>query len=138
MQWLEGQHRYRDIFLPRPPALLAPFSERVPMCEGGWDPECGTATMYAWFVWVREEGRWPAPLGDQGTLRTYLIPPGRKEAFSRPSDLALAARCVPGFVPPSRLRKTEKERRRPARAEEPAGEAAWPGRKGEEIRSCSR
>jgi hypothetical protein len=104
MQWLEGKGRYRDIYEPRPPALLAPFSERVAMCEGGWDPECSTATMYAWFVWVREDGRWPAPLTHGATLPTYLIPPGRKEALTRASDAALAARCVPGFVPPSRRR----------------------------------
>jgi hypothetical protein len=110
MQWLEGQHRYRDIFLPRPPALLAPFSERVPMCEGGWDPKCGTATMYAWFIWRREDGKWPAPLGEQGTLPTYLIPPGRKEAMTSASDAALAARCVPGFFPPSQRRKRGKRR----------------------------
>ncbi len=102
MQWLEGKQRYRNIYAVNPPALLAPFSERVAMCEGGWDPECATATMYAWFVWVRQDGEWPRALTGDATLRTYLIPPGRKEALSRASDAGLAARCVPGFVPPSR------------------------------------
>ena len=103
MQWLESKKRYRDIYLPRPPSLIAPFVERVPMCEGGWDPEGTTATMYAWFVWAREDGgSWPRPLRAGETLRTYLIPPGRKEELTRASDRVLAERCVPGFVPPSR------------------------------------
>lgn len=111
MQWLEGQRRYRAIYARHPPSLLAPFSERVGMCEGGFDPDCGTATMYAWFVWVRQDGGWPAPLAGAATLKAYLIPPGRREAYAKASDLGLAARCVPGFVPPSQRGKKDKGHR---------------------------
>lgn len=118
MQWLETGGRYRDIYAPCPPTLVAPFSERVGMCEGGWDPRCGTATMYAWFVWVRSNGCWSEPLAPWGTLPMFLIPPGRKEAHTRASDQALAVRCVPGFIPPS------SRRRRRRGAVETAGELA--------------
>ena len=83
------------------------------MCEGGWDPQCSTATAYAWFVWIKAAGRWVLPSRfeegrriDALLLDTMLIPPGQKKALSRPSDALLAARCVPGFVPPSTLRRT--------------------------------
>jgi hypothetical protein len=36
------------------------------------------------------------------TLPMSLIPPGRKQEWSKPSDRRLAERFVPGFVPPSR------------------------------------
>jgi len=115
MQWLEGGGRYREVYEVCPPTLVAPFSERVGMCEGGWDPRCGTATMYAWFVWVREDGRWRPPLPRWETLPMFLIPPGRRGAHTKPSDKALALRCVPGFVPPSSKRKNRGRRIREER-----------------------
>lgn len=115
MQWLEGGSRYRDVYEAYPPTLVAPFSERVGMCEGGWDPRCGTATMYAWFVWVREDGRWRPPLPRWETLPMFLIPPGRRQAHTKRSDEALALRCVPGFVPPSSKRKSRARRNREER-----------------------
>ena len=111
MQWLEGQRRYQNIYALHPPSLIAPFAERVPMCEGGWDPDGTTATMYAWFIWVRAgSGRWPPALLAAATLPMFLIPPGRKQEWSKPSDCRLAERFVPGFVPPSP--RTGKGRRR--------------------------
>jgi hypothetical protein len=109
LQWLEGAERYEAIFRDRPPTLLAPFAERVAMTEGGWDPAAATATAYAWFVWLIEDG-FPVPpfgrhAGRPGELRTLLIPPGRKRALTRESDKRLAARFMPGFTPPSTLRR---------------------------------
>jgi hypothetical protein len=46
-QWIEGVGRYEKLFRDRPPALYAPFVERVPMVKGRWDPEASTATSYA-------------------------------------------------------------------------------------------
>lgn len=95
LQWLTGEDRYRRIFNATAPAYVAPFVERVPMVLGGYDPAASTATDYAWFVW-------PA----FNCLPTQLrhIPPC-KDALWRDSDRELARRCVPGFVPPSQLRK---------------------------------
>jgi hypothetical protein len=49
-QWIETIARYEKLFRDRPPALYAPFVERVPMVKGQWDPDASTATSYAWFV----------------------------------------------------------------------------------------
>lgn len=108
-QWIETSGRYRDIFDARPPSLFAPFAERVAMCEGGFDPKCKTATSYAWFVWRRDGGAWRRQHVSK-TFPTMIIEPCRA-ALTRPQDSLLAARCVPGFVPPSTLRKTGKNQR---------------------------
>ena len=50
-QWVEGVERYEKLFRDQPPAVYAPFVERVPMVKGRWDPDASTATSYAWFVW---------------------------------------------------------------------------------------
>ncbi len=111
MQWLETEGRYSAIFCEHPPTLVAQFAERVPMCEGGWDPKLSTATAYAWFVWSRDPaGLWRAPAQrfGVGSLDFFLIPPGQKKRLSKPADRLLATRCVPGFVPPSILKKVGK------------------------------
>lgn len=74
--WVEGVERYETLFRDRPPTLLAPFVERVPMTKGRWDPDAGTATSYAWFVWVR--GRAP--------LAPFWIPPGCRQRLTKPTD----------------------------------------------------
>lgn len=60
--------------------VLAPFSERVPMQLGSWDPDLSTATAYAWFVWRKDVPRQPV----------HMIPPGTKARLTRPSDDAFA------------------------------------------------
>lgn len=107
LQWLETLERYQ-LFQEHPPTLVAVFSERVAMCEGGWDPKCSTATGYAWFCWERNRDGWIRPARVfEGAFDGMLIPPC-KLALSRPDDQRLAARFVPGFVPPSTLKKTGK------------------------------
>lgn len=63
--------------------VLAPFSERVPMQLGSWDPNLSTATAYAWFVWLADH-RPPTVV--------RMIPPGTKARLTRPSDDAFAGR----------------------------------------------
>jgi len=60
--------------------LLAPFSERVPMQLGSWDPGLSTATSYAWFCWCHDVPRQPV----------HMIPPGTRARLTRPSDEAFA------------------------------------------------
>lgn len=74
--WIEGVERYGELFRDHPPTLFAPFVERVPMTKGRWDPDASTATSYAWFVWV--EGASP--------LAPFWIPPGCRQALTRPDD----------------------------------------------------
>jgi hypothetical protein len=108
-QWLETEGRYRDVFTRTPPTRVAQFVERVSMCEGGWDPRGSFASSYAWFIWMRDkDGEWPRPRCNH-TIPFFLIPPGSKKALTRESDALLAARFVPGFVPPSTLKKIGKK-----------------------------
>lgn len=114
IQWLEGETRYRDVFSDRAPTIVAPFVERVPMCEGGWDPDGSTATMYAWFVWLREPDAWRRT-DKAGWLFTgpedlvvRLIPPCRA-ALTRSEDRGFALRHVPGWIAPSKLKKSSRE-----------------------------
>jgi hypothetical protein len=74
--FLEGVGRYERFFSKRPPAIVAPFVERVPMVKGRVDPNASTATSYAWFVWRTEVAEPPI---------VKWIPPCRK-ALERPGD----------------------------------------------------
>ncbi len=82
--WQEGGERCRRLFQPHPPAIVAPFSERVPMVQGRWDPKASTATHYSWFVW-----RGPKWGGDGWDNRTTwrLIPKGTRKALTRDDDV---------------------------------------------------
>jgi hypothetical protein len=78
-QWIEGVERYEKLFRDRPPALYAPFVERVPMVKGRWDPDASTATAYAWFVWRHAQNM---------PTRVSWIPPGCRKSMTRPDDRA--------------------------------------------------
>lgn len=78
-QWLEGVERWERLFSIHPPAIVAQFVERVPLHKGRWEPDGTTMTPYCWLVWL--DGRL-AP----GTQFQW-IPPGRREALSRPGDV---------------------------------------------------
>ena len=72
-QWIEGEGRFRDLFEVRPPTIIAPFAERVPLFKGVlrdpdieyFDDDSGkwkkpsTATSYSWFVWVKNRAPQP-------------------------------------------------------------------------------
>jgi hypothetical protein len=74
--FLEGQERYSKLFSKAPPAIVAQFTERVPMVKGRHDPEASTATSYAWLVWKT---------GHTGPTAFQWIPPCRKQ-LQRASD----------------------------------------------------
>lgn len=75
--WLETVGRYEAIFRDTPPTMIAFFAERVNLCKGRWDPQGSTASAYCWLIWVK--GAEPrAPI---------WIPPGRREALTRPDDV---------------------------------------------------
>ncbi len=77
-QVLEGQERFEKIFKPHPPTLISFFSERVPLCKGRWNPDGTTATAYCWLVWMK----------DRAPMAPFWIPPGQREALTRPDDRA--------------------------------------------------
>lgn len=67
--FLESVGRYERIFQNRPPALVAHFTERVPMVRSRYDPYASTATAYCWLIWNRR----------RRLARTLWIPPCRRE-----------------------------------------------------------
>lgn len=78
LQCLETVDRYEQIFSKTPPTKIAFFAERVPMHKGRWEPEGDTMTAYIWLVWIK--GAEPqAP---------FWIPPGCREALTKPDDAA--------------------------------------------------
>jgi hypothetical protein len=78
LQWLETNGRFERVFLPHPPALIAQFAERVPLHKGRWEPDGDTATAYLWIVWLKlRAGR---------NTRFMWIPPGQREALTKPDD----------------------------------------------------
>lgn len=88
--WLEGMDRYERLFSVTPPAIVAPFVERVAMVKGRWDPAASTATSYAWIVWRRP--RLLSPW--EGDTRLVWIPPGCKDRLTKPDDVRKFT-CVP-------------------------------------------
>ncbi|MFC0243650.1 hypothetical protein [Rhodopseudomonas telluris] len=78
LQWLETVGRFERVFQPYPPAIIAQFAERVPLHKGRWEPEGDTATAYLWIVWLKNSAR--------KTTEFVWIPPGQREALSRPDD----------------------------------------------------
>ena len=94
LQWIESEGRYDTVFgpdAPYAPDLICPFSERVPMIEGVWDPEASTASAYAWFVF-RPQDRVYKTVMPKGIHATRPIPPGMADKYARPQDEALACR----------------------------------------------
>ena len=78
--WMEGIGRYNRLFSARPPSIIAPYVERVPIVEGRLDPEAGTQMPYAWFVWEKDTPANRSP-------RLLWIPPCRKD-YERETDYA--------------------------------------------------
>lgn len=87
--WIESADRYERLFRDRPPAIVAPFVERVPMVKGRWDPKASTATSYSWFVWRRApllHGQaWPGAWANGGTNLIW-IPPGCRKRLEHSDD----------------------------------------------------
>lgn len=91
MAWLEGGDRYERLFRDTPPAIVAPFVERVPMQVGSWDPDGTTMTAYAWFVWKRHPvARYDDPHDSKwaADTRMFWIPPGCRDRLTKPDDVA--------------------------------------------------
>ena len=48
---IDTVNRWRFVFRPHPPAVVAQFVERVPIHKGRWLPDGDTQTAYLWIVW---------------------------------------------------------------------------------------
>jgi len=95
--WVEGKERYEELFLPRPPDIIAQFSERVAMTKGEWNPEASTATAYAWFIWITDEAYRGLP-ATPGFSPTMWIPYGAKLRYTKPDDRARFAKPKPPTI----------------------------------------
>lgn len=80
--FLEGVGRFERLFALHPPAIVAQFTERVPMVKGRLTETGSTATAYCWLVWMDAA----AP----GT-RMMWIPPCRRK-LERPGDYPVSHR----------------------------------------------
>lgn len=107
LQWLTTEDRWREVYSTRPPTVVAPFVERVPMCLGGYDPDASTATDYAWFIWS-EPQRCRLLVGAGPSFPLHHIPPCRAR-LTKAGDRELALRHAPGFIPPSKLKKQSRQ-----------------------------
>jgi hypothetical protein len=86
--FLEGVGRYERLYRPRPPSVVAHFTERLPLVRGRVDPVVSTATAYCWLVWM--PGVPPQP--------PLWIPPCRRRlesASDYPSPALVAAETAP-------------------------------------------
>ena len=72
---MAGITRWRKVYRPFPPYLIAQFVERVPLHKGRWEPGGDTLTDYCWIVWRKRR--------DTGALISprppVWIPPCRHE-----------------------------------------------------------
>lgn len=73
--FLESVGRYEKLFSVNPPAIVAQFTERVPMVKGRLTAKGSTATAYCWLVWIK----------GMTDTRLKWIPPCRK-ALERADD----------------------------------------------------
>lgn len=89
---LESAGRYALHTEECPLTVFAPFSERVPMHRGRWEPDGTSAAFYAVFVWIKpalRPRRFMARVGGVYRPATMLIAPGAEARLTRPDDARL-------------------------------------------------
>jgi hypothetical protein len=59
--FLEGTKRFNNLYVKHPPAMVAQFTERLPMIRGKMSKKASTATSYCWLVFTKEP-RGPFPI----------------------------------------------------------------------------
>lgn len=89
---LESVGRHSLLYRDCPLTVFAPFSERLPMAKGRWEPDGSTAAFYAWFVWLKPSlrpHRFMARIGGEWFPATVPIPPGTEARLTHPDDARL-------------------------------------------------
>lgn len=88
LAFLEGQERHALLYGECRYHAVAPFSERLPLVMGCWDPDQASAAAYAWFFWLK-----PGVGSRVRPPHPYVIDiaPGAKARLTRPSDRQFAA-----------------------------------------------
>lgn len=80
---LTGVERHGLFHGEAPLSYLLPFSERVPIKRGRWDPSGSTATDYCGFLFLKP------PFHPPGDWRGRHIPPRARERLTWPDDARL-------------------------------------------------
>jgi hypothetical protein len=89
---LESVGRHSLLYRDCPLTVFAPFSERLPMAKGRWEPDLSSAAFYAWFIWLKpalRPQRFMARLGGDWFPATVPIPPGSEVRLTRADDALL-------------------------------------------------
>lgn len=89
---LESVGRYSLLYRDCPLTVFAPFSERLPMTKGRWEPDASSAAFYAWFIWLKpalRPHRFMARIGDDWLPGVVPIPPGTEVRLTHPDDARL-------------------------------------------------
>lgn len=89
---LESVGRHSLLYRDCPLTVFAPFSERLPMTKGRWEPDASSAAFYAWFVWLKPSlrpRRFMARIGGDWFPATMPIAPGTAARLTRPDDARL-------------------------------------------------
>jgi hypothetical protein len=86
---VEGVERHDLLNVSQQLTAYCPFSERLAMHRGCWDPTRTTATAYAWFIWCKPGvgPRLPWVMGKRRWLGID-IEPGSCARLTRPDDAA--------------------------------------------------
>ena len=96
LAFLETIDRYALLYGDHKLAVVAPFSERVPMHKGRWEPDGDTTTAYAAFIWLKPPALATSPFRHvieacwaHGGALTLPIAPGAKLRHHRREDVEL-------------------------------------------------
>lgn len=89
---LESVGRHSLLYSECPLTIFAPFTERLPMGKGRWDPDLSSAAFYAWFIWLKPElqpRRFMARFDGDYWPATVPILPGAEARLTHPDDAHL-------------------------------------------------
>lgn len=86
--WLEGAGRHPLLYTAEHHlSWVCPFSERLAMTLGEWDPKAESATCYAWFIFDKHDVHRYA--------RVRAIGPGTEQRLWHETDVRRFAKVVP-------------------------------------------
>jgi hypothetical protein len=89
---LETVGRYSLLYQDCPLTVFSPFSERLALMKGRWEPDGSSAAFYAWFYWLKptlRPRRFMARIGGEYLPGLLPIPPGTWERLTHADDARL-------------------------------------------------
>lgn len=89
---LESVGRHTLLYADCPLTVFAPFSERIALTKGRWEPDASSAAFYAWFFFVKpalRPRRFMARIAGGDYPATLPIPPGTEARLTHANDAEL-------------------------------------------------